>query len=639
MKVFEPTRISKTSSSCIDNIFTSNNIGVASLIDAGLSDHSMVLLNYEHLDKEPKQTKYAMRRSFSKKQIESFALLLEEASWDSIYVQEGVNNMFNEFMIIFNNIFNIAFPLKRKIITKPSAKINNWYTPELKSMSGEVIRLYSITKSVLSTFKDQNNYFCELTKYKSQIQENKRAENEKTIKQSNNRSRTAWELIHKNSNKTKDSDNEIFLMHNNKQLNCANEISNHFNIFFSEAATKTAKTIIHPPQPYTHENKKDFAPKCNKTFFLSPLCNKEFLEIIELVTTKKSAGFDDIPCHILKHAGTYLVNPLVYIINESFTSGIFPEILKKAVIIPLFKKGDKQFVGNYRPLSILSIFSKIIEKAFANKLISFLEKFSLMTDFQHGFRKGKSTITAISSFLNELYTALGRQESAFGIFYDFTKAFDMINHQLLISKLSSFGVRGIASNWIFSYLTRRTHITKITKGGVSVYSEEAIVNIGLPQGSILSPLLFILFTDDLPSIIQKGQLTLFADDTTYFLKNSDEANDKTNQAAVNKISSWVADNYLCLNNEKTVLLQFHPKKDLHLKSSPLIYLNSKSIKPQCSTKFLGLTLDINLSWNAHITEVTKKMASGCFLIKRIIKLCNLKTAKLVYHAYVHSRIS
>jgi Reverse transcriptase (RNA-dependent DNA polymerase) len=241
--------------------------------------------------------------------------------------------------------------------------------------------------------------------------------------------------------------------------------------------------------------------------------------------------------------------------------------------------------------------------------------------------------------MNQLYLALGNHESAFGVFYDFTKAFDMVNHQLLISKLSSFGIRGIASTWISSYLTMRTHITKITNKGESYYSEEANVSIGLPQGSIISPLLFILFTDDMPSIIQQGQLTLFADDTTYFLKNKDNSDEITNSAAVNKISAWVAENNLCLNEAKTVLLQFHHKKDLYLKSSPLVYLNGKSLIPQNSTKFLGLTIDINLNWNEHIDAVNKKMASGCYLINRIRKICNLETAKLVYHAYVHSRIS
>jgi hypothetical protein len=323
MKILEPTRITKSSSSCIDNIFTSNNLGVAISIDAGLSDHSVQLLNYEYQENCTKQVKYVMKRSFSAKQIDHFSQLLKVASWDSLYQKEDVNNMFNEFMNIFNTLFNKAFPLLRKQINKPKDKINKWYTPELEHLAVEVMRLYSISKSTISTLNDQNTYLCELNKYKLQIEENKQSENEKTIKQSNNKSRTAWDLIQQNINKTASYKHEITLSHNNKQINCAKEVSNLFNIFFNEAATNALKIIKDPSNVIEH--KRVFTQKSNNTFFLSPLSAKEFLDIIDKVTTKKSAGFDDVPCHILKHVAIFLANPLIFIINESFSTGIFPE--------------------------------------------------------------------------------------------------------------------------------------------------------------------------------------------------------------------------------------------------------------------------------------------------------------------------
>ena len=178
-----------------------------------------------------------------------------------------------------------------------------------------------------------------------------------------------------------------------------------------------------------------------------------------------------------------MAEPFIYIVNLQFSTGIFPDALKKAVITPLHKKGCRESVENYRPLALLSVFSKIIEKAFLNKLIHFLEKFSLLKDCQHGFRKGRSTTTAMLNFMNYLSHSLENRKSTIGVFYDFTKAFDMIPHKILLTKLSQYGITGIANLWIKSYLSDRKQVTKLKDlNGITYHSDEVITNIGVPQG-------------------------------------------------------------------------------------------------------------------------------------------------------------
>lgn len=644
LRVIKNTRITKTSETCIDNIFTSNEHGSIDVIDAGLSDHCVQLLS---IIKQPEKNKadYVQRRTFKKEQIDSFGLALSLTSWDKMYEIESVNDMFDEFMNIFNALFDDAFPLKTTRINNQNKSKTNWYTKDLHDLSKEVIKLYATSKSAHSTAEEKKIYHELLKKYQILIQENKKGINIRKIKSSDNKSKQAWAVIENNKNKPPTNNNielELKLNDNTiERVTKPTDVANIFNDFFKEAATNTytdsSQYAKNQPLSFSRINHH------NKNFFLAPVTSKEILDAFDKVTKKKkAAGFDNIPGHILKHVAVFLVGPLMHILNVSFSTGTFPEKLKKAIISPLHKKGCRESVQNYRPIAILSIFSKIFEKCFCNKLINFLDKYNLISERQHGFRNGKSTTSAMLSFINDVYTSLSNQQSSIGVFYDLSKAFDMVDHKILIEKLQTFGIIGLPNDWIKSYLSNRCYITKITNSNVPYYSNEVITNIGVPQGSIISPLLFILYTNDIVSCTTHSQLTLFADDTTQFLTNDLTQNSidiQKNNIAVQEISQWVTANKLALNKSKTVLMQFHPKNDLHRLSSPLLYLNNKSIIPQNSTKFLGVIVDNKLQWGEHIDAVCKKVASGCFLIKRLMQICDIATAKLVYYAYLHSRLA
>ena len=363
---------------------------------------------------------------------------------------------------------------------------------------------------------------------------------------------------------------------------------------------------------------------------------------MDKITKKRTAGYDEVPPFILKNAAVYLAEPLIHIVNTSFKTGVFPDALKMSIICPLYKKGDKTNVSNYRPLALQSVFSKFLENAYSARLVAFLESNGLLSDSQHGFRKARSTTTAITQFVNQLMTDIQNNTKAYGFFYDFSKAFDMVNHTLLLSKLRSLGIRGVANKWVETFLKNRKQMVKITHSNGVIYSNEEVINVGVPQGASIAPILFIIYTNDLDKTVTTGSLTTFADDTTQLVCDHFSVIEDKCKLAVNQIADWSLQNELILNTEKTVIINFNDRYVQNNKAadvtSPLLYVNGKSIRVVDVTKFLGLTIDSRLKWITHINNVAQKISSGCYLIKRVLRICNFNTAKLVYFSYVHSNL-
>jgi hypothetical protein len=212
-----------------------------------------------------------------------------------------------------------------------------------------------------------------------------------------------------------------------------------------------------------------------------------------------------------------------------------------------------------------------------------------------------------------------------------------VNHSLLLEKLNNMGITGVANKWIESFLKDRKQIVQIKSEKETVNSKEITINVGVPQGSKIAPLLFILFTNDVTECVKQGSLTLFADDTTHFLSADKDEIVNVSRNAVLQLENWCVKNELFLNKNKTVLMQFGTKRNV-IESSPLIKLEGSSIQELNDTKFLGVILENTLDWEKHINIVCQKVASGCYLVKRIMDLCNFETAKIVYFAYIQSRL-
>lgn len=266
-----------------------------------------------------------------------------------------------------------------------------------------------------------------------------------------------------------------------------------------------------------------------------------------------SSSVDKIPMYVLKEVSIVLCNSISYVFNLSLSNGVVPDNTKVARIIPVFKSGSNSLPSNYRPISILPCFSKILEKLVYNRLIVFIDKHNVISSSQFGFRKNYTTSMAAIDVVNFIIEGFNNKKYTLGLFLYLSKAFDTVNHSILLHKLSHYGIRGIAHDWFCSYLSNRKHFVHVN----GVASTCNYVTCGVPQDSILGPLLFLLYINDLPACSKNLKFCLFADDTSILFKSDDPT---YSAQIINKdmkiVCDWFNVNKLTLNTSKTHLYSF-----------------------------------------------------------------------------------
>ena len=315
-----------------------------------------------------------------------------------------------------------------------------------------------------------------------------------------------------------------------------------------------------------------------------------------------ASGHDEIPIRIIKVVIEDIADVLVYLCNISFSTGTFPDPLEIAKVLPFFKSGDRSLFTNYRPISILPAISKIIEKLAFESLYKYCIEKKIITESQFGFLKGKSTEDAILSFTENILDAFDKKQYTIGVFLDFSKAFDTVNHNILLSKLEYYGVRHKAKNWFFSYISKRQQFVSYDghKSNLSPTS------CGVPQGSILGPLLFLLYINDITLSSSYLKFVLFADDSNLYASNDNLQNliSMLNQE-LESVRKWIVSNKLTLNVDKTHYIIFHRRKITS--NIPSIIFGNSVLKRVKFTQFLGVTIQENLMWDRHIQRVSDKL--------------------------------
>ena len=406
------------------------------------------------------------------------------------------------------------------------------------------------------------------------------------------------------------------------------DIMNHYVI---NVADNLAQKI---PKPNTKF--QDYLKNPNvHSLYLREISPHEIDEIIHDLGSNKSGDIYGNTSNLVKLGGPVLTQILTLLFNKSLDQGVFPSALKVSKIIPIHK-GDSLFeMSNYRPISLLPIFSKILEKLMYARVIDFIKKYKILYENQYGFQKGLSTEFAINSLLNNIVECLENKEVGFCILLDFAKAFDTVNHEILLDKLDYYGIRGTAHKWFKSYLTDRMQCTEIG----NTQSKLDYVKHGVPQGSVLGPLLFLLYINDIVLSSKICKFTLFADDTSLFYSHENKAEgEKVLNTELSKIAEWLAANKLSLNVSKSKLLIFSNKRTSTDNNDTALFINGEKLKEVDHAKYLGALIDNKLNWSYHINAVNLKLSKGVGLLAKIRHYVPSSILRSLYFSFINPYI-
>uniref|UniRef100_A0A8C6NYB4 Reverse transcriptase domain-containing protein n=1 Tax=Nothobranchius furzeri TaxID=105023 RepID=A0A8C6NYB4_NOTFU len=474
------------------------------------------------------------------------------------------------------------------------------------------------------TSENEDNYKKYKNKLTTAIRIRKKQYYDEILDKNRNDTRRTWKILNNIIQKrmtTLEWPN-YFLNSSNHKVNDLINIVEEFNKFFVSVGPSLANEIAVPPDADTFNN---LINSNINSMFLHEISETDVVNTVRKFKNKKSTDINEIDMGIIKEVIFSIVRPLTYIYNLSLQKGHFPKTMKITKVIPTFKTGNKHSMENYRPIAIIPQFSKILEKLFVNQLDVYITKNKLLSDSQYGFRKNRTTTYAIMQMVEEIAQASESEELSISIFVDLKKAFDTIDHRRLLKKMENYGLRGIAKSWIESYLKDRQQYVKI-KDIKSGFRE---ISCGVPQGSVIGPILFTLYINDICNVADFFKFIMFADDTNLVCSGKDiKELLKKAEKELNILKSWFDVNKLSLNIKKTKFMIFGNKK---VKNGDFkLTISDTEIERVSEIKFLGVVIDSNLSWKHHLNYIKGKIAKSLGLLYKLKDILNHKALRLIY---------
>ena len=611
------TRIQAHSQSLIDHIYVTKpaNILRHAISDIGLSDHCMVYTTRKlgaqvQTSKPRTKITYNDWKNFSST---CFQKDLKLASWNDVYRTNSAERMLDVFTDKLQ--FILSKHLKQKTRFVKLDYLPPWLDREVQ---------LSIQKR--DSFKKNQNW----TEYKRQrnfttnlIRKKKKQYVSKLVSQSDNKqTKQLWNVL-RNTQKSLTIPN---ISHsstepcNTSPLDASNSLNQHFVNIANSQNSSPAST----PAPTSRSPTPNFP----ETHNIPNITMTEVILLFKSIDLKKATGHDNLSVRILRLALPFVSHIITDILNKAIEEGIFPSQWKIALVTPLHKGGDPNTLSNYRPISVLPVLSKIYEKHILASLQTHLDTHNIISSSQSGFRKQHSCTTAMHHLYSTWLDEVKSSKLLVLLFLDFSKAFDMVNHETLLKKLKHMGITGNLLEILQSFLSNRHQCVKIKE----CCSNMLPLSSGVPQGSILAPTLFQIYINDLLSLPQHCQVHAYADDTTFFISsNNSQLLQKQLDHDLLLIEQWCTINKMPLNLYKSHYLVINSTKVCPIH----INICGHSLERKTSSKLLGFTINDSLDWKSHIAHVSNKVSSNLRLFYNLRHLLNFQTSKQYYYNFIH----
>lgn len=627
-----PTRITEFSSSLIDNIFI-NSLKYdfnSAIVYSDVSDHLPIALHFNLTIEKNKPMINVKRRFYSSKLINNFCNDLNCISWEEVcYNAETFDNVSDTYSLFsqrFLDIFDKHFPLKTVKFSKKSSPHQEWITKGLIKSCYKKSLLY---RNYISnpTPINKNLFVKYRNKLKSLLQKTKVNYYKNRFNTVAGNLRYTWKIINSVLKNNKSDNFVLNFVKDGNIVNSACEIVEHFNTYFVNIGSTLCASI----QPESKQFTEFMPPSQMNSFALYYTDIEEIVSIVNKFGNKSSFGVDNVPIDVMKSCIACIAKPLCALVNCSFRTGIFPDPLKIAKVCPVFKNGSENNFSDYRPISVLPSFSKIFEKVAFNRLEKFVTSCCILSNCQYGFRQKHSTYMALLDMYNKVSESIDDNKFTIGIFIDLAKAFDTINHNILCKKLEIYGIRGIALHWFQNYLSNRKQYVCFNGASSSLKN----ITCGVPQGSILGPLLFILYINDIVRCSDLLKFIMFADDTNIFYSNSSiDDLEITINSELSKVCQWFRCNKLSLNANKTKYILFGKKGKSAQCFNLTIQLEDVNIERVTSTKFLGVIVDEDLNWKQHIANISLKISRSLGVLNKVKYIFSKDILKTLYFTMI-----